>query len=207
MKRYIFIFFMILSLSYGGEVGIYRPVVKNLPGEYSSVFLSFFLNNFSNVEMYSKKSSYRYTVKPIFSSIGGNYNICLDIYRNNNLTKVLCSSAESGKQLFEKLIYLTKKTGIFRSKKQFRRKQIYLKLLTNSRQFEKKMKVVSHNGDILINYIEAKKFKGQQFPHITAGNGIINIDTVILDSAEASKVLEYLLKGYSFIGILIITVK
>ena len=207
MKKQIFATLLFFSISYGGSIGIYKPEIRNLPKEYSSIFLGFLLNNFHNVELFNKKNSYLYIIKPLLSSIGGNYNICFDIYKKDKILKVLCGSAENGEQLFEKLLHLTYRTGILKQKKQFEKKQIYLKVLTYSKNFENKMKVVSRNGDTLLKYTATEKFKGQQVPHITVGNGIINIDTIILTGAEASKVLEYLLNGYRFKGILIITVK
>ncbi len=207
MKRQIVVFLLLFSISYGESIGIYKPVIKNLPKEYSSVFLNFFLDNFHNVELYTKKHRYTYIVKPVFSSIGGSYNICFDIFEENKIVKVLCGSAENGKQLFEKLLYLTKKSGILHLKKQFKEKSFYIKVLTFSKKFENNMKIISHNGDVLIGYVPAEKFQGQQVPHITVGNGIINIDTVILNGVEASRVLEYLLSGHRFRGILIITAK
>jgi len=68
----------------------------------------------------------------------------------------------------------------------------------------KNKNITSQNGDILINYTEAKEFEGEDVEHITVGNALINIDTVILNSAEASKIFDYILRGYRFKGILII---
>jgi len=207
MRKKIFIFLLFFSVSYSGEIGIYKPELKNLPKEYSPVFLSFLLNSFYNVESFKEENRYQYTIKPTFSSIGGSYNVCFDVYKNSKIIKVVCSSAENGEHLLEKLLYLAHKTDILKSKVQFEKKESYLKVLTFSKRFENQMKVVSHNGDKLIDYTTAKKFKGQQVPHITVGNAIINIDTVILNGAESSKILEYLLSGYKFKGILIITAK
>ncbi|SNZ09558.1 hypothetical protein SAMN06265182_1566 [Persephonella hydrogeniphila] len=190
--------------SFGGEIGVKSPVMRNLPKEYRGIFQTFFVENFDNAEKFKKGKRYLYELKPYLSSVAGNYNLCLDIYKNEKLFKMLCFSASDGQDLSDKIFKISEEIDFLKIKNKPVKKSIYLKVLTISKKFEKRLKVTSPNGDILIDYLPAQKFKGQNFEHITVGNAIINIDTVLLNTAEASKVFDYLLKGYRFKGILII---
>ncbi|WP_457626856.1 hypothetical protein [Persephonella sp.] len=207
MRIFLYLIFFVVLLFLpvkGAEIGIKNPSLRNLPSQYRIVILNFFLGNYKNTEKYSRKKEYLYTVKPFLSSIAGSYNMCLDIFHKNSLKEVICFSAEDGEGLSERLFNLPEKTDIFSLSKKPHRKEVYLKVLTVSKKFDRKLKVTSRNGDILVGYTDAEEFKGQEVEHITVGNGIINIDTVILDNREASRLFEYILNGYRIKGILII---
>ncbi|WP_457635102.1 hypothetical protein [Persephonella sp.] len=199
--------FVILSFwvlqTFAGEIGIKKPVLRNLPSEYSPIFHTFLIDNFENTEKFNSKKKYPYTVKPYLSSIAGNYNLCLDIYKNRNIDRIICFSSKDAQDLSRKIDALPEKIKLLSPIKKTE-KYVYLKVLTFSKKFSSKLKVTSQNGDILINYTSAKEFKGENVEHITVGNALINIDTVILNGAESSKVFDYILRGYRFKGILII---
>jgi len=201
---YIFglLFFFILEAS-AGEIGIKKPALRNLPSEYSSIFHTFLIDNFKNTEKFSHKKSYSHIIKPYLSSIAGSYNLCFDIYKKDHIYRIVCFSSKDAQSLSQKIDTLPEKIKIFSLRKKTQ-KYVYLKVLTFSKSFSKELKVTSQNGDILINYTEAKEFEGEDVEHITVGNALINIDTVILNSAEASKIFDYILRGYRFKGILII---
>ncbi|WP_456464019.1 hypothetical protein [Persephonella sp.] len=199
---FIVIFFWVLQSS-AGEIGIKKPVLKNLPSEYISVFYAFLVDNFENAERFTPKKNYFYTIKPYLSSIAGSYNLCLDIYKNRNINRIICFSSKDAQDLSRKIDALPEKIK-FLSPIKKTEKYVYLKVLTFSKSFSSELKVTSQNGDILINYIQAKEFKGENVEHITVGNALINIDTVILNGAESSKIFDYILRGYRFKGILII---
>jgi len=201
---YITFFTVLLFLPVKGtEIGVKNPSLRNLPSQYKSVILNFFLQHYKNTQKYSRKKEYPFIIKPFLSSIAGSYNMCLDIFEKNSLKRVVCFSASDGEKLYEKLILLPEKIKIFKLKRKPPGKNIYLKIFTLSKNFDKKLKITSRNGDILVGYTDAEEFKGQQVDHITVGNSIINIDTVILDNREASQLFEYILKGYRIKGILI----
>jgi len=207
MKKLPCLIFVILFLFlpvWGTEIGIKNPSLRNLPAQYRTVFLNFMLEYYENTEKYSRKKTYKYVIRPLLSSIAGSYSVCLDIFHKDNLKEIVCFSAQSGEKLSEKLLLLPEKVKIFKLKKKPPIKEVYLKVLTLSKNFEKKLKVTSRNGDTLVGYTSAEEFKKQPVNHITAGKGIINIDTVILDNIEAAKLFEYILKGYRIKGILII---
>ncbi len=201
---YIFaiLFFWALQVS-AGEIGIKKPVLRNLPSEYSSIFHTFLVDNFENTEKFTSKKSYPYTIKPYLSSIAGSYNLCFDIYKNKDIYRIICFSSKDAQDLSQKIDNLPEKIKFLSIRKKTE-KHVYLKELTFSKRFSSILKVTSQNGDILINYTQAKEFKGEDVEHITVGNALINIDTIILNSAEASKVFDYILRGYRFKGILII---
>ncbi|WP_457625478.1 hypothetical protein [Persephonella sp.] len=203
----IYIFAGLLSFfifSFGAEVGIKKPLLRNLPKEYRNIFQTFIVEHFDNTEKFNKKKRYSYVIKPYLSSVAGNYNVCFDIFKDKKPVRVLCFSAEDAQELSDKIFKISEKVDFLKLKNIPVKKDIFLKVLTRSKRFEKKLKVTSPNGDVLIGYIPAQKFKGQSFKHITVGNAIINIDTVLLNNAEASKVFDYVLSGYRFKGILII---
>ena len=199
---FVILFFCIMEVS-AGEVGIKKPVLRNLPSEYSSILHTFLVDNFKNTEKFSSKKRYSYIIKPYLSSIAGSYNLCFDIYKEKNIYRIICFSSKDAQELSQKIDTMPEKIKILTTRKKTK-KYVYLKVLTFSKSFSKELKVTSQNGDILINYTKAKEFKGENVEHITVGNALINIDTVILNSAEASKVFDYILRGYRFKGILII---
>ncbi len=199
---FVILFFCIIQV-FAGEIGIKRPALRNLPSEYSSIFHTFLIDNFKNTEKFSPKKRYSYIIKPYLSSIAGSYNLCFDVYRENNIYRITCFSSKDAQDLSKKIDALPEKIKFLSIRKKTK-KNVYLKVLTFSKSFSKQLKVTSQNGDILINYTKAKEFKGENVEHITVGNALINIDTVILNSAEASKVFDYILRGYRFKGILII---
>ena len=199
---FVILFFWILQVS-AGEIGIKKPVLRNLPLEYSSIFHTFLVDNFKNTEKFSYKKRYSYIIKPYLSSIAGSYNLCFDIYREDNIYRILCFSSKDAQGLSRKIDTIPEKIK-FLSLRKKTEKYVYLKVLTFSKRFSSELKVTSQNGDILINYTRAKEFEGENVEHITVGNALVNIDTVILNSAEAAKVFDYILRGYRFKGILII---
>ncbi len=199
---FVILFLWIIQAS-AGEIGIKKPVLRNLPSGYTSIFHAFLIDNFENTERFSPKKRYSYTIKPYLSSIAGSYNLCFDVYKENNIYRILCFSSKDAQDLSRKIDALPEKIKLLSLRKKTE-KYVYLKVLTFSKSFSSKLKVTSQNGDILINYTKAKEFKGENVEHITVGNALINVDTVILNSAEASKVFDYILRGYRFRGILII---
>lgn len=204
MRYVIITFFILFYFSLAADIGIKNPTLKNLPAKYKPVFLNFFLDSFYNTEKYSKKKSYKYTIKPIISSVAGTYNFCLDIYEQERLKRVYCFSATDGEDLSDRLLEIHKKIDFLEPKKEIRKKYLYLKILAVSKRFESLLKVVSHNGDLLVSYKRAQPFSEKYPEHLTVANAVINIDTVILNDTEATKLLDYLLDGYRFKGILII---
>ncbi|WP_457639323.1 hypothetical protein [Persephonella sp.] len=207
MKKTALFFFILLVFisAYGEPIGVKKPSVRNLPSEYRAVFLNFFLKHYANTQQYTEGKKYSYVVKPYISSIAGTYSLCLDIYKNGKeISEIVCLSAEDAEDLSDKLFNLPEKIDFLQLNKKPETKEVFLKILTISKKFEKKLKVSSRNGDTLVNYRNAQPFKGQNVEHITVGEGIINIDILILKNREAARLLGYILNGYRIKGILII---
>ncbi|NPA58514.1 MAG: hypothetical protein GXN94_04375 [Aquificae bacterium] len=204
--RWAFLVFFIASSlpAKGYQIGIKEPQLVNLPEGYRQVIFNFFTGYYKNTVPYREGLSYDYTVQPFLSSIAGSYNLCLDVYEKNSLKEIICFSAPDGEKLADRLYRLPEKTELFKLKRQINTKPAYLKVYAPVKNFEKKLKVISRNGDLLVDYKKALNFNGQKGEGIVIKNGIINIDTVILKSPDASHLFEKLLDGYRIKGILII---
>lgn len=202
MKRIFLLFFLLFFYAYGQEIAIKIPVTRNLPENYKKVFLDFFINNFEGFQKYNPDKKTEYVVKPYISSIAGSYNLCMDIFKDQKLTHIVCVSAESGEQLADKIIFqLPKKINFLHLKKEIPERKVNIQLTTSSESYGKEIKVVSHNGDTLVDY--KKVIPSSTETTLNFNKVIINIDTALLDNGQAAKLMEYLLKGYRIKGILI----
>ncbi|WP_297455349.1 hypothetical protein [Persephonella sp.] len=203
MKKVFLLFFVLVFYSYGQEIAIKTPVIRNLPDNYKKVFLDFFIKNFDGVQKYSPDKKAKYIIRPYISSIAGSYNLCIDIFKDQKLAHIVCISAENGEQLADKVIFLLpQKINFLHPKKEIPVKKVNLQLITPSDNYGEEIKVVSHNGDTIVDY--KKVIPSSTEPTLNFNKVIINIDTALLDNKQAAKLMEYLLKGYRIKGILII---
>ena len=202
MKKFFLLFFLLFFYAYGQEIAVKTPIIRNLPESYKEVFLDFFINNFDGVQKYSSDKKAKYIIKPYISSIAGSYNLCIDIFQAQKLAHIVCISAENGEQLADKTIsQLTQKINFLHLKKEIPVKKVNLQLITSSDSYGKEIKVVSHNGDTLVDYKKVIPLSTETT--LNFDKVIINIDTALLDNKQAAKLMEYLLKGYRIKGILI----
>jgi len=204
--KHLLLSLIFFSWSYANTIGIKTPTLRNLPYEYKNSLINFFITAFSDIEKYNPEKKYSYVIKPFFSSIAGSYNLCLDIYSGNNIIQVMCISASDCQALADKFYLIPKKINFLKFKSKPIIKNSILKILTSSKKFEEKLKVVSRNGDTLINYIEIKKPEINGKNQLTVGKSIINIDTVILNNLDANRLFEKILQGYRFREIIILNI-
>ena len=202
MKKVFLLFFSVFFFSYGQDIAIKTPVVRNLPQSYKQIFLDFFINNFEGVQKYNPEKNFDYIMKPYISSIAGSYNLCIDILKAQKLAHIVCVSAESGEQLANKLISdIPKKINFLHLKREILIKKVNLRLTTSSHNYGKEIKISSHNGDTIVDY--KKVIPSSAENTLTFDKVIINIDTALLDNRQAAKLMDFVLKGYRIQGILI----
>ncbi|WP_457640618.1 hypothetical protein [Persephonella sp.] len=207
MKKFVAALFFLLtffSFSYSQVIVVKKPVLKNLPRGYGLALLSFLEKHFENIKKYPTKESYQYLIQPIFSWVATSYNICFDIYRNDKLISIYCSTSFSGEELHDDIERVLRSIQIFKRKSEPELKEVYIKLIAKGNLKSDKLKIVSPKGDVLVDYKKARIFKEQKGEFITIGNAIINIDTAYIQNFEATKLLEHLLNNYRIKGILII---
>ncbi|WP_029520560.1 hypothetical protein [Persephonella sp. IF05-L8] len=202
MKKICLIFLLLVFYSYGQDIGIKTPVIRNLPENYKKIFLNFFINNFKNIQPYNPENKFDYIIKPYISSIAGSYNLCIDVFKAQKPIHIICISAESGEQLADKIINeIPKEIEILHLQKEIPIKRVNLQLESISPIHQKNIKITSHNGDTLIEYKEILSPPAKAV--ISFNKVIINIDTALLNNKQAAKLMEYLLNGYRIQGILI----
>lgn len=202
MIYFFLIFLIFFSFSQGESIGLKKISIRNLPVEYKSIVKNFFVDNFKDIERSRKDKNYKIFFDLYIASVAGNYDLCIDVYKENKISRISCFSASNAEELADLLMEKIPEKLIFlKPKKKLKKKYTFLGLNTSEKINANKLKIISPNGDTLVDYKKIILNKAKNCIFLDSID--INIDTAMLDSKDAAKLLKLILYGYRIKGILI----
>ena len=186
MKKFIFSFLFLFSLSFAKEIYIEKLEIKNLPDNYLEIFKNFF-----NENVKPKKENLSLEIK--INWLSYSYNICIFIKENKTLREAVCTTSNNAEEIRDNLkdllddnkyIYLNNIPV----------KKVNLTVLSKGKTTEKKVKLISSKGDYLTDYKE--KINLPKEPSIMIGGATASVDLIILNELSSTFILKKLLNNY-----------
>jgi len=189
IKKIVLTTFLFSFSAFAQEVAIAKASVENLPESYGEYLTEFLLKNTEHAVPLKKGSEPLYVIYPSLSWEGKAYNLCIKVYKANNLYSSSCVTVSFAEDIYQRL--KTLKNSEFFNLKEIPQNTINIKVKISTNPQYDKIKLVSQRGDSLTRYVSvAKEGNG-----VNVGSGFVNLNTIVLDEDASAKVFKLLIEN------------